>query len=61
MIQTMIWFFPLFVRHPRRDLPVYEDYFEQWGCKEKETCSYMDGFIQAKVYQKASSLDLFTT
>lgn len=53
LIKAMIRLFRIVVGHPRKDLPDYAYFFERWGLKEKEACSFMDGFIQAKVYKKA--------
>ncbi|WP_158860813.1 class I SAM-dependent methyltransferase [Lunatibacter salilacus] len=52
LIRILIGLFNIVVDHPRRDLPDYAYFFDRWGWKEKETCSIMDGFIQAKVFRR---------
>jgi SAM-dependent methyltransferase len=52
LIKMLIGIFRIAVDHPRKDLPDYAHYFDRWGWKEKESCRFMDGFIQAKVYKR---------
>ncbi|HSI76839.1 MAG TPA: class I SAM-dependent methyltransferase [Lunatimonas sp.] len=52
LINMLIGLFRIVVDHPRRDLPDYKVFFDRWGWKEKETCSFKEGFIQAKVYRR---------
>lgn len=53
LIRILIGLFRIAVDHPRNDLPDYAYYFDRWGWKEKKGCSFMEGFIQAKVYKRA--------
>ena len=53
LIRNLIGLFRMVVDHPRSDLPDYACFFNRWGWKEREACSFMEGFIQAKVYRRS--------
>lgn len=48
----MIGIFRVVVHHLRKELPDYSLFFHRWGWKEKDSCSFLEGFIRVKVYGK---------
>lgn len=52
LIKTMIWFFRLSTRNPRKDLPDYARYFVHYGWELEEKKWLHEGFIQAWVLKR---------
>lgn len=52
-IRLMISFFSLLTRHPRKELPAYDAFFQKWGWREIKKSSFKKGFYVAKLYNLA--------
>ena len=53
LIHLMITSFSLLAKHPRKELPDYEEFFKTWGWGEKKAVSFEKGFYKAKLYRLA--------
>ncbi|WP_375585031.1 class I SAM-dependent methyltransferase [Cyclobacterium xiamenense] len=53
LLVAMICLFRWFARHPRKDLPDYESFFQKWGWKELDRIAFQRGFFRAMCYQLA--------
>jgi len=53
LIRLMITGFSLLAKHPRKELPDYDYFFQNWGWQEIKTTLFEKGFYKAKVYKLA--------
>lgn len=57
LIKTMIWFFRLSTKNPRKDLPDYARYFRNYGWEVEEKKWLQKDFIQAWVLKREGTGD----
>jgi|GEM_PF-457232 len=53
LIRLMITGFSILAKHPRKELPDYDYFFQTWGWQEIKTTHFEKGFYRAKVYKLA--------
>lgn len=53
LLYAMISSFRMLARHPRKDLPDYQVFFQKWGWKQMHRVAFQKGFFQAICYKPA--------